>query len=72
MDFLMKFLGISHGVDSIWVIIERLTMIFHFMSNSESIYVEKFAYIYIRGGIAREGVLVLLIFFHDIPFTSMF
>ena len=48
MDFITKLPKTARGVDSIWVIMDRLTNIAHFISIQESISAKKLADIYIR------------------------
>lgn len=48
MDFITKLLRTSHGVDSIWVIVDRLAKSTYFILIQESIYAVKLADIYIR------------------------
>ena len=58
MDFITKMPRKVRGVDSIWVIVDRLTKSAHFIPIPESIYAEKLADIYIQEVVVRHGVLV--------------
>ena len=56
MDFLMKLPMTARGVDSIKVIVHRLTKSAHFILIQESISAEKLAEIYLREVVAPHGV----------------
>lgn len=60
------------GVDSIWVIVERLTKVVHFISISESIFAKKLAYIYVQEVVFKHGVSVSVVSDRDVHFTSRF
>ena len=62
MDFITKLPRIARGIDSIWVIIDRLTKSAHFISTAESIYAGKLADIYVREEVFRNEVPVLVVF----------
>ena len=72
MDFITKLPRTARGVDSIWVIVDRLTKSAHFILIQESISAEKLADIYIREIVARHGVPVSVISDRDVRFTSRF
>ena len=72
MDFITKLPRTARGVDSIWVIVDRLTKSAHFIPIPESISAEKLADIYIREIVARHGVPVSVISDRDVRFTSRF
>ena len=72
MDFITKLPRTARGVDSIWVIVDRLTKSAHFIPIQESISAEKLADIYIREIVARHGVPVSVISDRDVRFTSRF
>ena len=59
-NFITKLPRITCGVDTIWVIVDRLTKSAH-LPIAESIYAEKLADIYIREVVVRHGKLVLLV-----------
>ena len=48
MDFITKFPRTAHGVDSIWVIVDRLTKSALFILIQESISDEKLVVIYVH------------------------
>ena len=72
MDFITKLPRTARGMDSIWVIVDRLTKSAHFIPIQESISAEKLADIYIREVVAWHGVPVSVISDRDVRFTSRF
>ena len=72
MDFIMKLPRTARGVDSIWVIVDRLTKSAHFIPIQESISAEKLTDIYIREVVARNEVQVSIVSYRDVQFTSRF
>ena len=72
MDFISKLPRTARGVDSIWVIVDRLTKSTYFIPIQESISAEKLADIYIREIVARHEVSVSVISDRDVRFTSRF
>ena len=72
MDFTTKLSRKARGVDSIWVIVDRLTKSAHFFPISESISVEKLADIYVREVVVRHGVPVSMVSDRDVRFISRF
>ncbi|GJV10430.1 reverse transcriptase domain-containing protein [Tanacetum coccineum] len=65
-----KRLTCQSGHDTIWVIVDRLTISAHFLAIREDYSTEKLAKIYIDEIVARHGVLVLIISDRDGRFTS--
>ena len=61
MDFITKLPRIAHGVDVIWVIVDRLTKSGHFFAISESSSAERLAEIYVREVVARHGVPISIV-----------
>ena len=49
MDFITTLPRAARGVDSIWVIVERITKSVHFILIAESISAQNLADIYVRG-----------------------
>ena len=72
MDFVTKLPRTARGVDSIWVVVDRLTNSAHFIPIQESISAEKLADIYVREIEARQGVPVSVVSDRDVRFTSRF
>ena len=72
MDFITKLPRTVHRVDSIWVIVDRLTKSVHFIMIQESISMNKLADIYFREVVTRHGVPVSVVSDRDVQFTSRF
>ncbi|GJW51045.1 putative reverse transcriptase domain-containing protein [Tanacetum coccineum] len=72
MDFINKLPRTSSGHDSIWVIVDLLTKLAHFLAIREDYKIERLARLYINGIIARHGVPVSIISDRDSYFTSRF
>ncbi|GJT85902.1 putative reverse transcriptase domain-containing protein [Tanacetum coccineum] len=72
MDFISKLLRTSSGHDSIWVIVDRLTKLAHFLAIREDYKIERLARLYINEIVARHGVPVSIISDRDSYFTSRF
>ena len=72
MEFITKLPRMARGVDTIWVIVYKLTKSAHFIPISESISAKKLAEIYLWEVVARHGVPVLVVSDRDIWFTSRF
>ncbi|GKE27456.1 putative reverse transcriptase domain-containing protein, partial [Tanacetum coccineum] len=70
MDLVMKLPKSSSGYDAIWVIVDRLTKLAHFLPIREDYKTEKLARIYINEIIARHGVPVSIILDRDGRFAS--
>lgn len=72
MDFVTKLPKTSDGLDTIWVIVDRLTKSAHFLPIKESYKMERLTRIYIREIVRLHGVLVSIISDRDSRFTSRF
>ena len=72
MDFITKLPRMTRGLDSIWVIVDRLAKNAHFIPIIESISSEKLSEIYIREVVVGYGVPVSMVSDHDDRFTSKF
>ena len=70
MDFITKLPRTARGVDTIWVIMDRLTKSAHFLTICESSSAERLVEIYVREVVARHGVPILIVSDHDVRFTS--
>ncbi|GKB17492.1 putative reverse transcriptase domain-containing protein [Tanacetum coccineum] len=70
MDFITKLPRSKSGHDTIWVIVDRLTKLAHFLSIREDYSTEKLAKVYIDEIVAIHGVPVLIISDRDGRFTS--
>ncbi|GJS62772.1 putative reverse transcriptase domain-containing protein [Tanacetum coccineum] len=72
MDFITKLPKSSHGFDTIWVIVDRLTKSVHFLPIRENDPLDKLARLYLNRIVARYGIPVSIIYDHDGRFTSNF
>ncbi|GKB90620.1 putative reverse transcriptase domain-containing protein, partial [Tanacetum coccineum] len=70
MDFNTKLPKTKSGHDTIWVIVDRLTKMAHFLAMREDYSTERFAKSYIDEIVARHGVPVSIISDQDGRFTS--
>ncbi|KAH0672578.1 hypothetical protein KY284_023665 [Solanum tuberosum] len=72
MDFVVGLPRSSRGVDSIWVIVDRLTKSAHFLPVHTTFSTERLARIYIREVVRLHGVPVSIISDWGSQFTSSF
>ena len=72
MDFVTKLPKTPDGLDTIWVIIDRLTKSAHFLPIKESYKMERLTRLYIREIVRLHGVPVSIISDRDSRFTSRF
>ncbi|GKB35900.1 putative reverse transcriptase domain-containing protein [Tanacetum coccineum] len=72
MDFITKLPRSSSGHDAIWVIVDRLTKLAHFLGIREDYSMEKLARLYIDEIVARHGVPTSIIFYKDGRFKSSY
>ncbi|GKA18402.1 putative reverse transcriptase domain-containing protein [Tanacetum coccineum] len=72
MDFITKLPKSSHGFDTIWVIVDRLTKSSHFLPIRENDPLDKLARLYLNKIVARHGIPALIIYDRDGRFTSNF
>ncbi|GKA29047.1 retrovirus-related pol polyprotein from transposon TNT 1-94 [Tanacetum coccineum] len=72
MDFITKLPKASHGFDTVWVIVDRLTKSAHFLPIRENDPLDKLARLYLNKIVARHGIPVLIICDRDGRFTSNF
>ncbi|GKF94051.1 putative reverse transcriptase domain-containing protein [Tanacetum coccineum] len=70
MDFITKLPRSKSGHDTIWVIVDRLTMLAHFLAIREDYSTERLTKIYIDEIVERHGVPVSIILDRDGRFTS--
>ncbi|GJV83534.1 putative reverse transcriptase domain-containing protein [Tanacetum coccineum] len=64
MDFITKLPKSSHGFDTIWVIVDRLTKSAHFLPIRENDPLDKLARLYLNRIVARHGIPVSIICDH--------
>nr|GEV21615.1 hypothetical protein [Tanacetum cinerariifolium] len=72
MDFVTKLPKTTHGYDTIWVIIDRLTKFAHFLTMRENDPMEKLMKLYMKEVVTRHGVPVSIISDSDGRFTLLF
>ncbi|GJS00283.1 putative ribonuclease H-like domain-containing protein [Tanacetum coccineum] len=72
MDFITKLPKSSHGFDTIWVIMDRLTKSAHFLPIRKNDPLDKLASLYLNKIAARHGIPVSIICDRDGRFTSNF
>nr|GFA80470.1 putative reverse transcriptase domain-containing protein [Tanacetum cinerariifolium] len=72
MDFITKLLKSSQGIDTIWVIVDRLTKSAHFLPIRENDPLDKLARLYLNRIVARHGIPISIICDRDGRFTSNF
>ncbi|GJZ53934.1 putative reverse transcriptase domain-containing protein [Tanacetum coccineum] len=72
MDFITKLPRSSQGLDTIWVIMDRLTKSAHFLPIRENDPLDKLARLYLNRIVARHGIPVSIICDRDGRFTSNF
>ncbi|GKF88267.1 putative reverse transcriptase domain-containing protein, partial [Tanacetum coccineum] len=70
MDFVTKLPRTSSGLDTIWVIVDRLTKSALFLPMHEDYKMERLARLYLNEIVARHGVPISIIPDHDSCFTS--
>ncbi|GJS60440.1 reverse transcriptase domain-containing protein [Tanacetum coccineum] len=72
MDFVTKLPKTLSEHDTIWVIVDRLTISAHFIPTRETDSMETLTRLYITEIVSRHGVPISIILDHDSHFTSRF
>nr|GEX66291.1 putative reverse transcriptase domain-containing protein [Tanacetum cinerariifolium] len=72
MDFITKLPKSSQGFDTIWVIVDRLSKLAHFLPIRENDPLDKLARLYLNRIVTRHGIPVSIIYDRDERFTSNF
>ncbi|GJS92878.1 putative reverse transcriptase domain-containing protein [Tanacetum coccineum] len=72
MDFITKLPKSSHGFDTIWVIVDRLTKSAHFLPIRENDPLDKLERLYLKRIVARHEIPIKIICDRDGRFTSNF
>nr|GEX06833.1 reverse transcriptase domain-containing protein [Tanacetum cinerariifolium] len=72
MDFVTKLSKTSNKHDTIWVIVDSLTKLAHFIPTRETDSMETLKRLYIKEIVSRHGVPISIISDHDSHFTSRF
>nr|GEV04603.1 reverse transcriptase domain-containing protein [Tanacetum cinerariifolium] len=65
MDFIIKLPKMINGYDTIWVIVDRLTMSAHFLPMRENDPMKKLMRLYLKEVVTRHGVPISIISYHD-------
>ena len=71
-DFVSTSLHAPKGNNTIWVIVERLTMSSHFLPIKTDVTLKQLAELYAREIMGLHGVLVSIVFDQDVHFVAMF
>ncbi|GJR69273.1 putative reverse transcriptase domain-containing protein [Tanacetum coccineum] len=72
MDFVSGLPRMPSGYDTIWVIVDRLTKLAHFLPMKKTDSLEKLTRLYLKEIMCRHGVPVLIFSDRDSHFTSRF
>nr|GEV78051.1 reverse transcriptase domain-containing protein [Tanacetum cinerariifolium] len=72
MDFVTKLPKSSQGLDTVWVIVDRLTKSAHFLPIRENDPMDKLARLYLDRIVTRYGTPISIIYDRDGRFTSNF
>ncbi|GJY63133.1 putative reverse transcriptase domain-containing protein [Tanacetum coccineum] len=72
MDFVTKLPKTSNGYDTIWVIVDRLTVSSHFLPMRENDFMDKLVRLYLKEVVTRHGIPVSIICDRGPRFTSNF
>ena len=72
MDFVTHFPRTPQGHDAVWVIVDRLTKLVHFLAVLMTFTFERFCWLYIREIVRLHGVPVSIVSDRDPRFTTHF
>jgi transposase InsO family protein len=72
MNFIVGFLRTQLGYDSIWVIVDRLTKVAHFLHVKMTYYGPQLAELYMSRIVCLHGVPKKIVFDRGTQFTLMF
>ena len=72
MDFVVGLPRSQQGHDAIWVIVDQLTKMAHFVAYSMKYSVERLRYLYIHHIVHLHGVSVTIVSDRDLRFTAEF
>nr|GEX18318.1 reverse transcriptase domain-containing protein [Tanacetum cinerariifolium] len=70
MDFVTKLPKTQSGNDTICVVVDRLTKSAHFLPMKETGHMDKLARLYIKEVVTRHGILVSIIYDHDLSYHA--
>lgn len=72
MDFMTSSPKTTKGCDSIWVIVNKLTKLAHFIPININHPLQKLAKLYIRKVVSLHGIPASIMLDRDLRFTSRF
>ena len=72
MDFVTRLPQPSQGHDAMWVIVDQLTKLTHFLVVRMTFTLEEFGRLYIREIVRLHGVPVSIISYQDLRLTTHF
>jgi hypothetical protein len=72
MDFIVGFPLVAYKIDSIWVIVDRLTKSTHFIPINTNYNIQRYAEIYIAHVLCLHGVLKMIISDRGSQFVAHF
>jgi hypothetical protein len=72
MDFIVGLARMQAGYDSVWVIVDRLTKVAHFIPVKTTYSGAKLAEMYVSQIVCLHGVLKKILSYRGSQFTSMF
>ena len=72
MDFVTHLPRTSRGHDAVWVIVDRLTKLAHFLAVWMNFTLEEFCRLYIQEIVPLHGILVSIVLDWDRRFTTHF
>ena len=72
MEFISGLPRTSSGYDAIWVIVDRLTKIAHFLPIKKTYSTDRLARLYVNRIVCLHGVLVSIVSDRGAIFTSVF
>ena len=72
MDFVTHFPWTPRRHDAVWVIVDRLTKLTHFLTMRMTFTLEEFCRLYIQDIVRVHGVLVSIVLDKDPGFTARF
>ena len=72
MDFVVRLLVTGRKHELVWVVVDRLTKSTHFLLVRTDYSLDNLAELYIKEIVRLHGILISIIFYRDLRFTSRF
>ena len=72
MDFVVELPWTTSGKDAIWVVVDRLTKMAHFLSIKTTFSLDRLVRLYVHEIVSKHGMLVAIVSDRDLRFTSQF